>query len=168
MSGKEVAPKELDARQMKAVLLEVQGKSRKEIADACEVSEKTISTWRNHLPLYQEELIKHHEDRVGVQNAMLLDSHVRTAQLTKPALRVLESVMNETDDEGKPTGRALQVARFLVDKAIKFNVQENDLNPVGNQVNAGVLMVFQGGQKPDDVPDGTVVIDLNEGSVTDG
>lgn len=158
MSDSLESPTGLTANQEKAASLDAKGEMRSVIARACEVTPKTISTWRKS-PTYvtvrdqmRQEITDELDARTKSVKAQLLEG-------VSEAISTLREALNAERDDGTPEyGTRARAAEALLGKA-KFVYDGDGSGDGGQAATAAVIMVNMR-------EDGKV--DVIEGNAIDG
>ncbi len=128
--------------------MEAQGIRAKDIAEALEVRQATVSEWRRRDD-YREEVARWRNTELERLADVMTTLKLNVLGLVDEAIPRLREALNATDEEGQPLWRVrMEAMRILFDKV---KVEEQKVNTEGATASASVIIVQRPGSNPADV-----------------
>jgi hypothetical protein len=137
------------------------GMHREEIAKLCNTTPKSLSVWSNQNDLFKAELAKWRAAEVDRLSDSLANAQLRIIGLTDRAAAVMELAMEERDDEGNPTPRAVKAAVELFRK-IPLVAGGEDTNAQQTVAAAAVIVVNMDSEGKLKMPGETIEAEIVE------
>lgn len=134
----------IDPRWKAAAFLETQGLKRDEIGKAVGVAGKTISDWRTRQD-YQDEVQRWSQQNLEILSAVFGRMQVELASVGIKALSTLSEAMDERDNEGHVTSRAVDAAGKVVNKLLFAIERQKGEAEAAATAQAAVIIVQRGG-----------------------